>query len=201
MIASLRGTLVTKTPTEIQVDVGGVCLAVSIALSAFGKLPEPGTQVTVLTHLIVREDLLQLYGFADSEERDLFRILISVNGIGPKMAIGILSGISVPDLRGAITQGNTGLLMAVPGVGRKLAERLILELRDKIGKLPSTVPGTASPGSPEFQIRSEALLALTSLGYSRQNAERAIQVVLHENPTVGTSLEGLVKAAIRKAHP
>ncbi len=199
MIGSLRGTLAGKSPTEVTVDVGGVGYAVSVPLSTSEKLGEIGTPITLLTHLVVREDALQLFGFLSSEEREVFRVLLSVTGIGPKMAQGILSGISVAELRTAITRGNTVSLTAVPGIGRKLADRLVVELRDKIGKLEAVSPAGAGEVAGDARLRSEAALALISLGYSRVAAERAIRAALQETPTLLPSLEALVKAAIRKA--
>lgn len=199
MIASLRGTLAGKSPTEVTIDVGGVGFALSVPLSTSEKLGAVGSTVTLLTHLVVREDALQLFGFLAQEEREVFRILLSVTGIGPKMAQGILSGISVSELRAAIARGNTASLTAVPGIGRKLADRLVVELRDKIGKLEGASHAGAGEGAPGAHQRSEAILALISLGYSRVAAERAIRAALQDTPSASASLETLVKAAIRNA--
>jgi holliday junction DNA helicase RuvA len=199
VIARLSGKLAAKSPTEIVVDVGGVAFALSIPLSTFERLADVGSQVSVHTHLHVREDALQLYGFFTGEERDLFRTLISVNGIGPKMAQGILSGISVADLKGHILSGNSNALTAIPGVGRKIAERLVVELRDRIAKgdAPSLSAGASTlDGS---RIRSEALLALTSLGYNRAAAEKAIRGAVQESAGAEDSVESLIKAALRHA--
>jgi len=196
MIASLTGILRTKTPTEILLDVQGVGYAVSIPLSTFEHLPDVGSTVTLLTHLQVREDAFQLYGFGSENERVLFRHLISVNGIGPKIAQSILSGIAVDDLRDQIIQGNVGALTAIPGIGKKTAERLVLELREKVTRLGSV----ASPSSqPADDLRTQALLALTSLGYSRSVAEKALRSVLNESPGVTLTIEELIKRALRYA--
>ena len=133
MISALRGTLISKSPTEVIIDVHGVGYGISIPLSTYERLGETNAQTTLLTYLHVREDIMQLYGFFTEEERSLFRLLISVSGIGPKMAQGILSGIPAGDLKNHITSGNIGALTTIPGVGRKLGERLVVELRDKIG--------------------------------------------------------------------
>ncbi len=199
MITSLRGTLIRKSPTEIVVDVQGVGYGVNIPLSTFEALGDVNTPVSLFTYLHVREDALQLYGFASEEERNLFRVLISVTGIGPKMAQGILSGISGGDLRNAILQGNFSTLTAIPGVGRKLAERLVLELRDKIGKVPAGSSLLAASTDAQSQVRSEALLALTSLGYNRATAERAIKTAIKDDTAVEASVEKLIKAALRHA--
>ena len=196
MIASLTGILRTKTPTEVLLDVQGVGFAVSIPLSTFEHLPDVGSTVTLLTHLQVREDALQLYGFGSENERLFFRHLISVNGIGPRIAQSILSGIAVDDLRDQIIQGNVGALTAIPGIGKKTAERLVLELREKVGQLGSV----ASPSSqPADDIRTQALLALTSLGYSRTVAEKALRNVLNESPGATLTIEELIKKALRYA--
>lgn len=201
MIARLSGKLEAKSPTEIVVDVGGVAFALSVPVTTFERLPDEGTPVSVFTHLHVREDALQLFGFFTHEERDLFRILISVTGIGPKMAQGILSGISTADLKSHILTGNSGALTSIPGVGRKIAERLVVELRDKISRLDgaSSVPPGGS-GSPEgSRIRAEALLALTSLGYNRPAAEKAIRGAIQESPGAESTVESLIRAALRHA--
>ena len=198
MIARLSGTLAGKSPTEILVEVGGVSFAVHIPLSTFERLGEVGGTVAVFTHLHVREDALQLYGFATEGERELFRMLIGVSGIGPKMAQGILSGISAGDLRNHILTGNAGALTTVPGVGRKTAERLVVELRDRIGRTDGGAVSAAFAGEGAG-VRNEALLALTSLGYHRAAAEKALRGAIEETPDAGASVEALIKAALRHA--
>ncbi len=199
MITSLRGTLIRKSPTEIVIDVQGVGYGLSIPLSTFEVLGELDTPVSLFTYLHVREDALQLFGFASEEERNLFKVLISVTGIGPKMAQSILSGISGADLRNAILLGDFSMLTMIPGVGRKLAERLVVELRDKIGKVPAGSSILAASTEAQTRVRSEALLALTSLGYNRASAERAIKTALKDDSSVEASLEKLIKAALRHA--
>lgn len=198
MISHLHGTLTSKSPTEIVVDVNGVGYAVSIPLSTFEKLGEPNSSVTLLTYLHVREDTLQLFGFLTEAEREIFRLLISVSGIGPKIAQGILSGCSADDLRSMITLGNVNGLVSLPGVGRKTAERIVVELRDKVTKLKAE---TTAEGAPDSQagIRSEVLLALTSLGYNRSVAEKALRSALLERNGKETTLEELLKQAIKAA--
>ena len=200
MIATLQGILREKKPTEVVLDVGGVGFAVNIPLSTFDRLDEPGASVRLLTHLIVREDVLQLYGFLSPEERDAFRLLMSVSGIGPKMAQGILSGIGVIELQSAIAGGNVHTLTAIPGVGRKLADRLIVELRDKIGKLSvGGSPAERGPGGSST-IREEAVLALVSLGYNRATAERSVSGAIRDDPSCSETLQLLIKAAMRSTH-
>jgi Holliday junction DNA helicase RuvA len=197
MISYLQGRLAEKSPTEVTVDVNGVAYAVHIPLSTFEVLGEIGSEVKILTHLHFREDAMQLYGFATPAERDLFKLLISISGIGPRMAQGILSGVSVNELKSFIVQGNFNALMSIPGVGKKTAERLVIELRDKVGKLPTL--GREAPATEDktAAIRSEALLALTSLGYARATAEKAIRSVLQESNGSGLSVEELIKRALR----
>jgi Holliday junction DNA helicase RuvA len=193
MISYLHGTLVEKSPTEVIVDVNGVAYAVLIPLSTYTEVGEVGSQVKILTYLHVRDDAMQLYGFATAGERDLFKLLISISGIGPKMAQGILSGASTDELKNHILRGNFSALMSIPGVGKKTAERLVLELRDKISGLEE-VPGKEDPAAA---VRSEALLALTSLGYSRASAEKAIRIAMSESDGTKVNVEELIKRALR----
>jgi Holliday junction DNA helicase RuvA len=199
MIAQLRGILLQKSPTEILIDVQGVGYLLSIPLSTYAHLGAANTTVTVLTYLHVREDILQLYGFATVQERDFFKLLISVSGIGPKMAQGILSGIAVPDLRSHILLGNLAALTTIPGVGKKLAERLVVELRDKLAR----VDGGSGPVPPasgsDAQTTAEALMALTSLGFSRPIAENALRAAMREANGATLSIEDLIKASLRHA--
>jgi len=197
MIASLTGILKAKKPTEIVLDVQGVGYAVTIPLSTFEKLGDVGSTTTLLTHLHVREDAMQLFGFATDDERFFFKLLISVNGIGPKIAQGILSGIAVADLKQHISKENITALTAIPGVGRKTAERLVIELRDKIGKLAASEPTSMARPGGEEELRQEALLALTSLGYNRSIAEKALRQVLIEMKGEKLPLQDLIKKALR----
>ncbi len=199
MISILRGNLAGKSPTDVTVDVHGVGYAVHIPLSTFEALGEVGSEVTVYTHLHVREDALQLYGFATESERETFRLLIGVTGIGPKMAQGILSGMSVRDIRQHIARGDFTALTAIPGVGKKLAERLIVELREKISSGepgPSIVAGASEH---QHHVRSEALLALTSLGYTRSAAEKALRAAILESGNADVGVEALIKSSLRHA--
>jgi Holliday junction DNA helicase RuvA len=199
MIASLRGTLISKNPTEVVVDVGGVGYGVSIPLSTFEKLGNNGSEVSLHTYLHVREDAMLLYGFFSEEERSLFKLLLSVTGIGPRMAQGILSGITVSDLRAYLQSGNTAALTTIPGIGRKLAERLVVELRDKATKMGSAGGFPPISSDPQGNVRNEALLALSSLGYNRVTAERAIRLAVEELGEKAGNLEVLVKSALRNA--
>jgi holliday junction DNA helicase RuvA len=199
VISRLSGTLLSKTPTDVVIDVHGIGYALSIPLSTYEKLGETGTQATLCTHLHVREDTLQLYGFATEEERELFRILLGVTGIGPRMAQGILSGIPAAELKSHIASGNAGALTAIPGVGRKIAERLVVELRDRIGKLEPSSTLLAGASGEQSRIRSEALLALTALGFPRAAAEKALRAAFMESRDAESSVESLIKASLRHA--
>ena len=198
MISHLKGILQYKSPTEIVVDVNGIGYAVSIPLSTFEKLGEPGSMITVLTHLHVREDAHQLFGFATQAERELFRLLLSVSGIGPKIAQGILSGAQPRELQNLISQGNVAALTAIPGIGKKTAERLIVELRDKMTKIDAGQPGGGRPDG-NAGIHAEALMALVSLGYNRVAAEKAIRSALNELAGKELTIQELLKQALKSA--
>jgi Holliday junction DNA helicase RuvA len=176
MIARLKGRLVAKTPAEIVVDVGGVGYQVFVTLTTFYGLPPPGGEVTLDVYTHVREDAIQLYGFADPHEREVFRLLLTVSGIGPRLATNVLSGIPPDDMIRALTDGDVARLVAVPGVGRKLADRLTVELRDRAvllrgnGRDRGRDPGTGRGASA---VVREATSALVNLGYRLQDAERA----------------------------
>ena len=171
MIGRLTGLLAEKHPPQVLVDVNGVGYEVEVPMSTFYNLPETGARVTLLTQFVVREDAQLLYGFLPARERDAFRQLIKVSGIGAKSALGILSGLSVDDLAHAITLQDTGLLVKIPGIGKKTAERLLLELRDKF-----SVAGVAAPqaGQPASST-SDVLNALLALGYNEREALMAIK--------------------------
>ena len=194
MIGQLSGRLLDKSPTRVLLDVNGVGYEVLIPLSTFEQLGSAGENVTLLTHLHVREDILQLYGFASHNEKQLFQLLLNVNGVGPKLAQGILSGCSVEMFCNYVKQGATAALTKIPGIGKKTAERLVLELRDRIEKLDIAREQIGVPKGPAA-LSEEALLALISLGYPRNDAEKAIRQVLaeHENLPV----EELLKHALR----
>jgi Holliday junction DNA helicase RuvA len=197
MIASLTGILKFKSPTEIVIDVHGVGYTVSIPLSTYEKLGDVDTSISLLTHFHVREDAMQLFGFISHDERRLFKLLISVSGIGPKIAQGILSGMNVEELKSHLLHGNVAALTAIPGVGKKTAERLILELRDKVGKATADAEPISALGMASAAMHAEALQALTSLGYNLQIAEKSIRLVLKEADGSAISLEELIKRALR----
>ncbi len=194
MISHISGILHKKTPTEAVIDSNGVGYSVFISLSTYEKLPDTNQKILLLTYFHVREDIQQLYGFISEFEREVFKQLISVSGIGPKMAQTILSGIRPEELTKIISQGSVGALTAIPGVGKKTAERLIVELKDKFGKVELSSETTHDTSSAS--IRSEALGALISLGLSREKAELAIRNVL-ANEGTEISVELLIKKALQ----
>jgi Holliday junction DNA helicase RuvA len=178
MIAQVQGILAAKQVDRVIVDVHGVGYQVFIPLSTYYTLPEPADRVTLLTTMYVREDALRLYGFATAEEQDLFTLLMSVSSIGPRLALNMLSSIAAPDLRRAIAQSDIAALQAIPGIGRKTAERVILELKEKVVLLEMTaVEHGAAPLPKDDQLVSDVLSALLNLGYKRGEAEKALRTV------------------------
>ena len=199
MIAFLKGILVDALPTQITVDVHGVGYELLIPLSSFDRLPEPGKEIHILTHLAVREDAHLLYGFMTASERDLFRMLIhSVSGIGPKLAMNVLSGMNPTAFRGAVANGDVKAISQVNGVGKKTAERIVVELRDKIGKAGAMeATSEARALSDSDQKINDAVLALLALGFKQNEAHesaRAAQAMLGDQATV----EDLVRASLKK---
>lgn len=176
MIAILRGTLFEKHPNQVIVDVGGVGYDVTIPVSTFSALPAAGSPVELRIHTHVREDAIALFGFASSEEKALFEKLISVSGIGPKLAVTVLSGLATPDLVGAIRSGQVNLLVRIPGIGKKTAERLVLELRDKLEGLAGVAPPAGRAAEAALSaVGQDVLSALINLGCARPAAEAAIR--------------------------
>lgn len=199
MISFLNGTLVEALPTQVIVDVHGVGYEALIPLSSYDKLPQRGQEVRLLTHLAVREDAHTLYGFMTPAERELFRLLINtVSGIGPKIALNILSGISVPAFRGAVANGDVKALSQISGVGKKTAERIVVELKDKVGAAGAWEAASAQRAlSAEDQKVNDAVLALIALGFKQVEAHDAVrhaQVVLGSQATI----EDLVRACLKK---
>ena len=178
MIAQLRGQILRKGPQEVVVDVAGVGYRVAIPVSTFYRLGEPGSDVELRTYTHVREDTLALYGFLTGAEQDLFERLISVGGVGPRLAVNILSGIEVPDLVAALRTSDVSRLTRVPGVGKKTAERLIVELKDK---MPPAVPEETPMAPAADRPKEDLLSALVNLGYSRGEVERGVDRALRED--------------------
>jgi len=179
VIAQVRGRLVRKEPQEAVVDVGGVGYRVAIPLSTFYRIGEAGDEVTLLTHTHVREDTLALFGFLTPGEQALFERLIAISGVGPKLALSILSGIEAPDLVSALRTSDVTRLTRIPGVGKKTAERLVLELKDKVQDLAAL--GAPAPTGPAAATKEDLVSALVHLGYSRPEAERGVDRALKEN--------------------
>ena len=197
MIAFLEGKLVEKHPTEVVLEVGGIGYQVFIPASSFERLPEPGQPVRLFTYLYVREDALHLYGFINQEERTLFETMIQVSGIGPRLALAALSAMQPAELRDSIVSGDTALLTRIPGIGRKTAERMIVELRDRLSQLEFARTAPLAGTTPEqAAARADALAALESLGLSRAVAEKRIRQVLRRHPHI-TSAEELIRLALR----
>jgi len=194
MIGFLRGVLMGKTPPKLIIDVQGVGYEVDAPMSTFFKLPDTGAELTLLTHLIVREDQHTLYGFSSDEERVLFRELLKVNGVGAKMALAILSALSVDDFSHCVQVEDKATLCKVPGVGRKTAERLIVDMRDRIEPIAEAVASNVVSGG---DVQGEAFNALVSLGYKSTEARKMLQSI----PDDLSSTEDMLQAALSAAAP
>jgi Holliday junction DNA helicase RuvA len=196
MIARLSGILIEKSITQCVVDVNGAGYRIIVPLTTFYELPEIGQPVVIHIHTHVREDAIHLYGFHAQEERAVFQLMLSVSGIGPKLAINILSGIAASELVRAITEEDLKRLTGVPGVGKKTAERMILELKDKaikLGKEGATVGTVIKMGD---QVKDDALSALVNLGYKGSAVKDAVDRIMQETPQ-SPSLDQLLKQALR----
>jgi len=193
VIAHLRGRILDKQPSRLVVDVNGVGYDISVPLSTFYGLGEPGAEIALRVHTHVREDALALYGFATRLEQELFERLIAISGIGPKVALAVLSGIEPPELIRAIGRGDLTRLTAIPGVGRKTAERIVLELKDRLPRGEAAGEGAAA-GAPA--LRDDLLSALINLGYHRPLAEKAVESAI--GATTGGDFERTLKQALRE---
>jgi len=201
MITFLEGTLVESLPTQIVVNVHGVGYDVLIPLSSFDKLPPIGQPIKILTHLQVREDAHILYGFMTTAERDLYRLLINnVSGIGPKLGLAVLSGMSVTNFKSAVVNSETGLIAKISGIGKKTAERIVLELKDKLGVAAAWEAASAehAPSADDLRI-NDAVLALISLGYKQVEAHKAVKRAVMDSGASATtaSVEDLVRQALK----
>jgi Holliday junction DNA helicase RuvA len=193
MIASLTGRLKRKAPDYLIVEVSGVGYQVSVPLSTYSAMPDDGEEVSLHIHTHVREDSLSLFGFLTQAEKEMFLLLLAVSGIGPRLAIAVLSALSVPDLAHAIQASDDSKLRTIPGIGKKTAARMVLELKDKIMLLPSSsMSGTVAAGAGDAE---DALSALVNLGYKKSVAEEALGKVKHVRS--GLSVEALIKEALR----
>jgi len=193
MIGWLEGRLAEKTPEGVVVDVNGVGYDVRIPLSTFLELPDEGKTVRFRIHTYVREDQLRLFGFLSGQERGLFRLFLGVSGVGPRLALAVLSGLPVRRVIHAIRQGDLTALRGIPGVGTKTAERILVELRDKVGRLE----GTEAP-APLDEAEEATISALVNLGYPRSQSEKAVRIAL-EQLDDAPAIEDLIREALRAA--
>ena len=196
MIGFLRGRVLEKQPNRVLVDVNGVGYEVFIPLSTFYDVGDEGAEIALRIHTHVREDSLQLFGFLTLLERQMFERLITVSGIGPKLAIAVLSGLDTRDLLAAVQRADIARLTTIPGVGKKTAERIVLELKDRLTQLSAPPPSDVKPVTSDAdRVRDDLLSALQNLGYHRPDAERAADAVLRDAPE--RSLESALKDALR----
>ena len=198
MITFLEGKLVTALPTQAAVDVNGVGYEILIPLSSYDKLPAVGQPIRILTHLAVREDAHILYGFMSAAERDLFRLLVNhVSGIGPKLGLAVLSGMSVGNFKSAVVNSDVAALAKISGLGKKTAERIVLELKDKLGVAAAWEAASAAHApTPEEEQANEAVLALIALGYKQIDAHKSVREIQQKGEA--KSAQDLVKLALKR---
>ena len=198
MIGQIRGVLVEKKPPEILVDVGGLTYELQVPMSTAYQLPEVGSQLHLHTHFVVREDAQLLYGFYQAQDKTLFRALIRVNGVGPKMALAILSGMAADEFARTVRDNDVSAMTNMPGIGKKTAERLIVEMRDRLTEWDEAGDAvmSASAAPSTASISKEAETALLALGYKPQQAARAVAQVLKSDPDVADS-ENLIRLALK----
>lgn len=201
MIAHLRGPLLTKSPNQVTVECAGVGYDVIISVSTYSALPREGAEARLHIHTHVREDQFALFGFFEVAEKRLFEKLLTISGIGPKLAITVLSGVDASRLIAAIRSGDHATLTRIPGIGKKTAERVVLELKDKLDDLAAaTVPTPSTPGAPALTaVGEDALSALINLGYARPIALRALETALAKDPTLTqppTTFDTVFRAAL-----
>jgi len=198
MIGQIRGILVEKKPPEILVDVGGLSYELQIPMSTAYQLPEVGSELRLHTHFVVREDAQLLYGFYELKDKTLFRALIRVNGVGPKMALAILSGMAADEFARTVRENDVAAMTRMRGIGKKTAERLIVEMRDRLTEWDDAEAAAALPGATQSTsaMGKEAETALLALGYKPQQAARAVAMVLKSDPEVPDS-ESLIRLALK----
>ncbi len=195
MIAYLKGVLAEKEITRVVVECHGVGYEAAIPLSTFDRLPAEGAEVKLYTHHEVREDAQLLFGFATKPERDMFRLVTTVSGVGPKLALAVLSGLTVGDLQLAVSQGDAKRLAAVKGIGKKTAARIVVELKDKINPIEALANATAETSREQGAVLRDAMLALTALGFSEDIARAKVQQVLDGEPELA-DVETILKRAL-----
>jgi Holliday junction DNA helicase RuvA len=197
MIGQLRGALIEKRPNQVVLDVAGVGYAVSIPLSTFYALGDLRSETTLLTYTHVREDALALYGFLTRREKHFFELLISASGVGPSLALKILSGMSIDELLPAIQKGDLAQLTRIPGVGRKTAERIVVELRDKMAALQATEAAPSKHPAGATGTEADVISALLNLGYERRSVEKAVEEARRSAAT-SANFEALLKASLQR---
>jgi len=190
MIGYLHGKIISKKPTKLLIDVNGVGYIVNISISTFEKIADK-EETSLFTYLSVRESAMDLFGFYTMAEKEMFELLIGVSGIGPKSAQSILSGIQIEDLKDALKSGNVSRLISIPGIGRKTAERMVIELRDKVESVVEIIDGVSFSKS---SVPSDAIAALVNLGYNQKVAERMVRAISDKSPDI--SIEELIKEAL-----
>jgi Holliday junction DNA helicase RuvA len=202
MIGRLQGILLAKEEGEVLLDVNGVGYEVEVPDSTFGQLPERGHATVLYTHFVVREDAHHLYGFYDLQDRTLFRLLIKVNGVGPKLALGVLSGMDCSQFVACVARNDANALVKIPGIGRKTAERMLIELRDRLKgwDVPGAAPVTSAPAASSSDALQEAEAALLSLGYRPQEASRAVMSAVSqlEQDAIEPATETIIRAALKQ---
>ena len=198
MIGQIRGILVAKIPPDIHLEVGGITYEIQVPLSTLYQLPEIGQKLVLHTHFVVREDAQLLYGFYDAKDKAMFRALIRVNGVGPKLGLAILSGMEVDEFVRTVRNNDVATLVNMPGIGKKTAERLIVEMRDRLAEWEVTATGGAGSevGSGASAVTKDAETALVSLGYKPMQAAHAIAQVIKDKPGVANS-EELIRLALK----
>ncbi|MBR4172262.1 MAG: Holliday junction branch migration protein RuvA [Kiritimatiellae bacterium] len=194
MIAFLKGTVEEKTPAAVYLDVGGVGYEVFISLNTYDFLPAKGERCKLLTHHLVREDDQMLFGFAQPQEKEMFEQLITVNGVGPRLALSILSGMTVADLGMAISDGNAKRIASIKGIGKKTAEKIVVELRDRINPVAALAAVAAEGKDRHAAIARDTILALQSLGFPEDVGRKMVQAALAASPDVNNTQELLRKA-------
>lgn len=195
MISYLNGILAEKTPSSVIIDVNGVGYEVFIPLSTYDRLPATGEKYKIFTHLEVREDAQILFGFSTEAEKSMFRLVTSISGVGPKLGMSILSGLTIGELQLAISEGNSKRLATIKGVGKKTAERIVVELRDKVNPVEALANGSSGGDQAKANILRDAMLALTALGFTEEVARKQVQQVLADDPSVSNT-ETIIRRAL-----
>lgn len=195
MIAYLNGILAEKNPSTVIIDVSGVGYEVFIPLSTYDRLPATGAECKLFTRLEVREDAQLLFGFSTQQEKEMFRLLTSVSGVGPKIALAVLSGMSIGDIQLSIAESNAKRLSSIKGIGKKMAERIVVELKDKVNPIEALAQGRSEGDIGKANILRDAMLALTALGFSEEVARKQVQQVITDEPSIADT-ETIIRKAL-----